>query len=123
MADDWRVTATLHEEGLVDSLLDGLRRHEVEDNVIAGLGGRVAVSTGLSHVFVYADSELAAREAERILQELSKAHELAADVTVHRWHPLEERWENASVPLPQSDADRQAEHQRRAEDETAESQR
>lgn len=123
MADDWRVTAALHEEGLVERLLDRLRRHEVEDNVVARLGGRVVVSTGPSHVFVYADSELAAREAERILRELSKAHELAADVAVHRWHPLEERWEDASVPLPHSEAERQAEHERRAEDETAESQR
>jgi hypothetical protein len=123
MADDWRVTATLHEEGLVEHLLDRLRRHEVEDDVIERLGGRVAVSTGPSHVFVYTDSERAAREAERILGELSRAHEIEADVVVHRWHPIEERWEDASVPMPETESARQAEHDRLEEQETGESQR
>jgi hypothetical protein len=122
MADDWRVTATLREEGLVEHLLDRLRRHEVEDNVVARLGGRVAVSTGHSHVFVYADGETAAREAERLLRELCDAQELEADFDVHRWHPLEERWEDASVPLPQTEAERHAEHRRREESETDKSQ-
>src|SRR5205809_6581458 len=92
MADDWRVKVTLHEEGLLEHLLDGLRRHEVEHEVAKRLGGRVAVSTGPSHLFVYADSDGAAREAERILRELCATHELEADVAVHHWHPIEERW-------------------------------
>src|SRR5205085_3839036 len=101
MADDWRVTATLHEEGLVEKLLDRLRRHDVEDEVVARLGGRVAVSTGPGAVFVYADSEGAAREAERLLREVS-----GAAVTVERWHPIEERWEDPRTPLPQTEAER-----------------
>jgi hypothetical protein len=123
MADDWRVTATLREEGLVEHLLDRLRRHDVGDEVVERLGGRVAVSTGPSHVFVYADSEGAAREAERILRELCDTHGLDADLTVHRWHPVEERWEEADVLLPQTEAERQAEHARLQQDEAEESQR
>ncbi len=123
MADDWRVTATLHEEGLVERLLDGLHRHEVRQDVVERLGNRVAVSTGPTHVFIYADSEGAAHEAERIVQELGEAHELEPEVAVHRWHPLEERWEEASVPLPQTEAERRVEHERLEQDETEESQR
>ncbi len=123
MADDWRLTATLHEDGLAERLLDRLRRHKVEDDVVERLGGRVAVSTGPKHVFVYADSECAAREAERIVRDLCAAHDLEADVAAHRWHPLEERWEDASVPVPQTEAERRAEHERREQDETEESQR
>jgi hypothetical protein len=123
MADDWRVTATLHEEGLVGHLLDGLRRHRVEDAVIDRLGGRVAVSSGSSQVFVYADSEGAAREAERVLREVCNAQDVSADVAVDRWHPLAERWEDASVPLPQSEAERQAERKRFEQAETEQSQR
>jgi hypothetical protein len=123
MADDWRVTATLHEEGLVGHLLDGLRRHRVEDAVIDRLGGRVAVSSGSSQVFVYADSECAAREAERVLREVCNAQDVSADVAVDRWHPLAERWEDASVPLPQSEAERQAERKRFEQAETEQSQR
>jgi hypothetical protein len=123
MADDWRVTATLREEGLVGHLLDGLRRHRVEDAVIDRLGGRVAVSSGSSQVFVYADSEGAAREAERVLREVCNAQDVSADVAVDRWHPLAERWEDASVPLPQSEAERQAERKRFEQAETEQSQR
>jgi hypothetical protein len=123
MSDDWRVTATLGEEGFVDRLLDRLRRHEVEDEVVARLGRRVAVTTSPGQVFVYADSEGAAREAERLLRDVSSADGLDAEVAVDRWHPLEERWEDASVPLPQTDAEREAEHSRRLEEETEESQR
>jgi hypothetical protein len=123
MADDWRVTATLHEEGFVERLLNRLRRHEVEDEVIARLGGRVAVTTGPGQVFVYADSESAARAAERLLRDVSGAHGLEAEVAVSRWHPIEEQWEDASLPLPQTEAEREAEHGRRLEQETVESQR
>jgi hypothetical protein len=122
MADDWRVTATLHEEGLVEQLRDRLHRHEVGDEVVARLGGRVAVTTGDSHIFIYTDGEAAAREAERVVQELCREHDLEADVALHRWHPLEERWEDASVPLPQTEAARQAEYERLQQDEAEESQ-
>jgi hypothetical protein len=117
MADDWRVTATLPDEGFVERLLDRFRRHDVEDEVIARLGGRVVVSSGPGTVFVYADSKGAAREAERLLHELSEAK-----VTVDRWHPIEERWEDASVPLPQTETAREAEHERRQQQEAEQSQ-
>jgi hypothetical protein len=122
MADDWRVTATLHEEGLVEQLLDRLHRHEIGDEVIERLGGRVAVSTGPSRVFVYTDSEGAAREAERILRDLRAAHDLDTDLAVQRWHPVEERWEDAAVPLPQTEVEQQAEHERLQQDEAEDSQ-
>jgi hypothetical protein len=123
MPDDWRVTATMRESGLVEPLLDRLARHEVEDEVVDRLGGRVVVTTGPSHVFVYADTEGAAREAEHILRELCEAHELDAEFAVDRWHPLEERWEDATVPLPRTEAERRAEHEVLEQDEAVESQR
>lgn len=123
MTEDWRVTATLDEEGLVGRLLDRLRRHEVEDAVVARLGGRVVVTTGPSHVFVYSDSPEAAREAEHLLREVSAAHGITADVAVHRWHPLEEQWEDAIVPLPQTEEERDVERRRLEEQETEQSQR
>jgi len=113
MADDWRVTATLPEEGFVERLLDRMHRHEVEDEVVARLGGRVAVSTGPGAVFVYADSEGAAREAERLLREVSEA-----EVRIERWHAIEERWEDPGVPV-----DPAAEQERLEEQETERSQR
>jgi hypothetical protein len=122
MADDWRVTATLHQPGHAEELVDRMQRHQVGDQVLARLGGRVAVTTGDSHVFVYADSEGAAHEAVRIVQELGREHGLEADLELHRWHPLEERWEEATVPMPRTDAEREAERQRLQQAEAEESQ-
>jgi hypothetical protein len=123
MAEDWRVTATLHEDGLVERLLDRIRRHEVEDAVVARLGRRVVVTTGPSQVFVYSDSAEAACEAERLLHEVCAAHGIAAEVAVHRWHPLEEEWEDADAPLPQTEVERDAERERFEQRESEQSQR
>ena len=122
MVDDWRVTATLHQPGRAEQLVDRLQRHQVGDEVLARLGGRVAVTTGDSQVFIYADTERAAHEATRIVQELSGTEGLEAELELHRWHPLEERWEDAEVPMPRTKAEREAEHQRLEQAETEESQ-
>jgi hypothetical protein len=123
VAEDWRVTATLHEHGHVAQLLIGIKEHGIESETRHRLGGQVAVSGEGSHVFVYASSEAAAREAERIVRELVGEHGLSAEFAVERWHPLEERWEDASVPFPDDTAAQRAEHERLEEDEAAESQR
>jgi hypothetical protein len=58
-----------------------------------------------------------------VLREVCNAQDVSADVAVDRWHPLAERWEDASVPLPQSEAERQAERKRFEQAETEQSQR
>ena len=44
-------------------------------------------------------------------------------MTISRWHPDEERWEDPEVALPTTDAERRAEHARLQEDERRESER
>ena len=46
---------------------------------------------------------------------------MAAESALHRWHPIEERWETPDVPMPQTETERQAERQRLEDAETAES--
>jgi hypothetical protein len=46
---------------------------------------------------------------------------MAAESVVDHWHPIEERWETPDVPMPQTKAEREAEHQRLVADEAAES--
>ena len=46
---------------------------------------------------------------------------IAGESALHRWHPIEEAWENPDVPMPRTEAERQAEHQRLAAAETAQS--
>lgn len=119
--DDWRVTVTLHDEAHVGRVLESVREHEVEDDVRRQLGHRVAVSAEGPSIFLYAGTEDAAREADRVVRRLTAQRGVAADFAIDRWHPLEEEWENADVAMPQTDEQRAAEHQRLEQDETRES--
>jgi hypothetical protein len=84
---------------------------------------RVAVTHDHDHVFLYADSRDAAERTGAVVQETMTGHGIAGELSVRRWHPLEERWEDASAPLPASEAERAVEHARLEEEETEESQR
>jgi hypothetical protein len=119
--DDWRVTVTLHDEAHVGRALQSLREHEVEDDVRRRLGHRVAVSADGPRVFLYAGTEDAAREADRVVREVLAQRGLGAGFALDRWHPAEKEWQDADVPLPQSDEQRAAEHQRLEAEETQES--
>ena len=117
MAEDWRVTVTLREEEEAAGLLARLREHEAGE----APDRRVAVSADGPHVFLYADTEAAARAAEGAVRE-ALGENLSADIALDRWHPIAEQWEDASVPLPQTDEERRAEHERLEAEEAAESQ-
>lgn len=75
-----------------------------------------------THLFLYANSAEAAQEAERIVQSILAERNLSADFAFDRWHPIEERWEDAAKPVPVTAAERATEHERLAEEETAQSQ-
>ena len=112
MAEDWRLTVELEEEGIAARLLSSLHVQRVEAEARRRLGDRVAVSGSRSHVLVYADSEEAAREAQRVVTTLLEAGGERASYRLDRWHPLEEAWEDASHPLPATAAEQAAEHER-----------
>jgi hypothetical protein len=119
--DDWRVTVTLHDEAHVGRVLESVREHEVEDGVRRQLGRRVAVSAEGPRIFLYAGTENGAREADRVVRQLTAQRGVTADFAIDRWHPLEEEWENADVPMPETADQRAAEHQRLEQDETKQS--
>lgn len=121
MANDWRVTVTLHDTDHAGRVLESVHEHEVEDDVRHRLGGRVAVSADGPSIFLYAGSENSAREADRVVRELTAKHGLSASFALDRWHPGEEEWESADVALPQTEQERAAEHERLEADETRES--
>lgn len=120
MADDWRLSATLSDED-AQRLLERLREHEVDDAVRSRLGGAVAVSGEGNVVYAYADTAAAIHEAESLVRNVLAENGVAADMRVDRWHDLEQSWEDESVPLPQTEADREAERDRLEETEEAES--
>jgi hypothetical protein len=120
VAEDWRLTVRL-EDGVAEDVLASLREHAVED-AQKRLGGAVAVSADGPNLFAYADSREAVHDAESIISDLLREQGIQAVMAIHRWHDLEERWEDEDVPLPQTEAERQAEHERLEADEAAESQ-
>jgi len=61
-------------------------------------------------VFLYANTEEAGREAERVVRAELEREGWDAQIALDRWHPVEERWEDAALPLPETDQERDAEH-------------
>lgn len=119
--NDWRVTISLPEPEQVQRAQQSFSAHEVEDDIRRRVGGNIAVGAGDTQIFLYAGTEIAAREADRVARDLLARQDIPAEFALHRWHPIEEEWEDPEVALPRTEAERQAEHQRLDEAETAES--
>jgi hypothetical protein len=119
---DWRVTITLSGQANVEQARQSFSEQEVEQDVRGRLGHNVVVGAGDSQIFLYAGTELAANEAERTAREVLGRLGIEAEFALHRWHPIEEEWQSPDVAMPQTEAERQAEHQRLEEAEKAESQ-
>jgi hypothetical protein len=115
-SDDWRVTLS------VSSAQAGQDLGPLEDDIRRQVGRGIAVSVGDAQVFLYAGTETAAEDAGRIARDVLAGHGITAESAVHRWHPIEEQWETSDVPMPQTKAEREAEHQRLVDAEAAESQ-
>jgi hypothetical protein len=121
MSDDWRLTLDLGEGGPVEELVEDIRARELQHDAGADLGERAAVTHDGHRVYLYTDAAEAAARAQALLQPLLSQPRYHAQVSLHRWHPTEERWEPADVPLPQTPEEEEAERARREEEEREES--
>jgi hypothetical protein len=121
MADDWRLTVDFDDEGDGTQLVERLSARRFESDERDRLGGRVVVTRDGPRVFFYADSEECAREAERVATERLAEEGLEARVAFERWHPVEQAWKDAGIPLPRTEEEVEAEHDRQQEREAAES--
>jgi hypothetical protein len=119
--NDWRVTISLPAQAHVEHVHRSLSTHEVEEDVHRRLGRSVVAGAGDSQIFLYTGSEIAAEEAERVAREVLAQHGAQAEFALHRWHPVEQEWEEADAAMPRTEAERQAEHQKLLDAETAES--
>lgn len=120
MVDDWRVTVELGDEDEARELIAWLREAKLEPGERETLGDRVVVSRDGPRVFLYADSDERARRVEAIVA-ARLAHPAAGRIELARWHPAEQRWEDAAVPLPRTQTEWEAEHERLQAREAAES--
>lgn len=113
MADDWRVTVTFSDAAGARKGVQAIRERRVADEVRYRLGDSVVVSADGSRLFIYAPTEDAARAADRALREVLNHHQMVATgFALDRWHPDEQDWEDAGVPMPVSDEQRAAERER-----------
>lgn len=120
MHDEFRIDVEVpreHAHELLDAL--GSLSHGSLEGV--SLPKHVAVSHEDGHVFMYADSQDEATSASAALDAILAQLGIEAKSAAHRWHPEEERWEEASAPLPSSGAEHEAEHVRLEQLETQES--
>ena len=120
-SNDWRVTISLTDPAQLEQARQSFSAHEVEEDVRRQLGRSVAIGAGDSQVFLYAGTENAARDAERVARDVLASQGIQAEFALHHWHPIEEEWEDPDVALPRTEAERQAEHQRLEDAETADS--
>jgi hypothetical protein len=122
MADDFRVTVDFEDEGSILHFGRFLRERELEKELSEQLGDGVIVTRDGRKVFLYASTPGQADAARRAAQEVVQHEGLDARVSeVERWHPVEERWEDASVPLPQTSEEIAAERERQNVQEAEES--
>ena len=120
-SDDWRVTISVSSQAQTGQAQRSVSLRPVEEDIRRQAGRTIAVGADDRQIFLYAGTETAARDAERIARDVLARHGIAAESALHRWHPIEEQWENPDLAMPHTEAERQAEHQRLEDTETAES--
>jgi hypothetical protein len=113
MDDEFRVEVELDDDEHGFSLGERLRALDLDDDARERLGSDVLVTRDGSLLFLYTANEPQAREAERVVRELIDAEDLTAEVVVTRWHPVEEEWKDAALPLPATPAEDWAEDEAR----------
>ena len=120
MNDEFRVEVELDDDEHRFSIGERLRALDLDDDARERLGPGVLVTRDGSRLFLYAANETQAREAERVVRELVDADGLTAEIRVMRWHPVEEAWKDASIPLPSTADELEAEYAAREEAEAQE---
>ena len=120
VSDEFRVEVELDDEEHGYSVGERLRALDLDDDTRERLGRSVMVTRDGSRLFLYAASDAQAREAERVVRSLIDADKLTAKTSVTRWHPVEEVWKDASIPLPRTADEEEAEYAAREAAEAAE---
>ncbi len=111
--DEFRIEVDLDDDRHGYSLGERLRALDLDEEARARVGEGVIVTRDGPRLFAYAGTQRQAREAERVVRRLLDEDQLTANVSVTRWHPLEETWTDASLPLPETDEERRAEYARK----------
>jgi hypothetical protein len=110
MNDEWRLRIDVHEEGRARKLTERLEARELEHDLKTSLQDRVVVSRDGPELFCYAGTRDQAEATQRTIESLAGEHGWHLEYELQRWHPDAEEWEEPDKPLPQTEAQRRAEH-------------
>src|SRR3954447_2561509 len=91
-SEDWRLHVVLEGEGGASWSHHGLGADWLASDMSIALGDRVAVSRDGDQVFLYAQTEKAARAAEKAVREDLDEHGGSAVIELTRWHDEAEEW-------------------------------
>ena len=111
MGDDWRLQIGLFEHGTAHALTERLAAGKLSDDLEQVFGERLVVSADPPNVFVYAGERAQAEAAETKIREIAAENGWDIEIELRHWHPTAEDWEDPDKPLPDTDAERLAEHQ------------
>jgi len=100
MADEWRVNMMVlgDHTNVSKKLVEDLRGR---------LGDDVAVSVGYGHIFLYAETEKAAEEAEHAAREVLTLQSLTAESLLERWDPAGQAWRDPRAEVTEDEGDQQ----------------
>lgn len=110
MSDDWRLHVSFEESGLAHRLTERFKTSELRHDLETSFHDRLAVSVDGDELFCYAGSREQAERAQELVRSLAAEHDWHVEMEIRHWHETAERWEEPDVPLPESDAERAAEH-------------
>ena len=118
--DDWRIRIDVppNRVGDITRAIESAAPFDFK----GGSRARYPVSSSDEHIFIYTGSEVAARAALAEIDGVLAEQDLRNAVSLWRWHPIEERWEDAAVPLPETELETRVEQDRREALETQRSQ-
>ena len=119
-SEDWCVEVELNDEAHGYSLGERLRALDLDDEARRRLGDRVIVTRDGSRLFLYTSTREEATEAARVAGELARADRLTVEIRTTRWHPAEQAWKDASVPVPRTASEIAREQEEREERERRE---
>jgi hypothetical protein len=108
--DEFRVEVELDDAEHGFSFGERLRSLDLDDDARKRLGNTVMVTRDGSRLSLYAESEAQAREAEQVVRSLVDADQLSAEISVTRWHPIAEEWKDASILVPRTPEEEEAEY-------------
>lgn len=104
MADEYRVEVELTdaEHGL--TFWERLRSLDLDDHARERLGATVTITRDGSQMFMYANTEKDALEAEKTVRELVTDDHLSAEYTLTRWDAAAQAWTGSDgTPEPAED--------------------